>query len=85
MRPWRSVAGLSPVLGFHTAAAAFMIAFASTYIALQISHRRTNHEINENGEVGSVNREGRLSTLVVALLQTLAVITSSVGAAAVLG
>ncbi len=80
-----TVAGLSPVPGFHTAAAACLITYASTLLSLLISHRGTKTEINEKREVRSVNGVGRLVVLVAALFQALAAVSASIAAAAVLG
>jgi hypothetical protein len=79
------VAGLSPVPGFHTAAVACSIAYVSTLLSLLISHLGPASEINEKREAMSVRFRERLLALVVVLLQTLAAITASVAAAAVLG
>lgn len=80
-----SVAGLSPVPGFQTAAAACAFTYVSTLLSLLISHRGTAPEIKERGKVRSVTAAGRLAQLVVASFQTLAAISASIAAAAVLG
>jgi hypothetical protein len=79
-----TVAGLSPVPGFQTAAAACAISYVATLLSLLISHRGPKTGINEKREVGSVTGvEG--SRCVVALMNVLAAVTASITAAAVLG
>jgi hypothetical protein len=62
-----------------------LITYISALLSLSISHRWRHSEIQERREVVAVSVVGRLVTLVVALFQTLAAITASVAAAAVLG
>jgi hypothetical protein len=62
-----------------------LTAFAASFIALQISHRGTVSKIDEDEEVVSMARPGFLSMLGIAVAQTVAAVSSSVGAAAVLG
>jgi hypothetical protein len=76
------VAGLSPVLGFQTAAAACTISYVVSLLSRLILHRRTHSKVKVEKEVMHVEVAGWISVLADAALTTLGAVAAGVAAAA---